>query len=239
MELIALLSDALQGAPWIALLAALGWGFASIWLSPCHLAGVPLVVGYLSTASSLPVRHGRLIIIFLFALGSLLSLIPVGGVTLLMSRVAGDLGFSSNYLVALLCIVAGLYLLGWLQFPWSGPGLRQLSSRRPHAALSLGLLFGIARALFFCLDCSTTENSLVTCRRWVRPANTIAHTVCHRPLHWSTVGRWFSRPCTSAGSTDSENGKVWLLADRPLVRFYYWEEASSSPVPNEYQPFTE
>ena len=102
------------------------------------------MVGYLSTAPRQPVRHDRLIIILLFALGSLLSLIPLGGVTLLMGRVAGDLGFSSNYLVAMLCIVAGLYLIGWLQFPWSGPGLRQPSSRWQGAALSLGLLFGIA-----------------------------------------------------------------------------------------------
>ncbi len=45
MELLAPLSDALAGTAWIAALASLGWGFASIWMSPCHFAGVPLVGG--------------------------------------------------------------------------------------------------------------------------------------------------------------------------------------------------
>jgi hypothetical protein len=45
MELVATLSQALSGAAVVAVLAAFAWGFASIWLSPCHLAGVPLVVG--------------------------------------------------------------------------------------------------------------------------------------------------------------------------------------------------
>lgn len=144
MELLGPLSEALSGTPWIAAAAALGWGFASIWMSPCHLAGVPLVVGYLSATSETPVRHGRAAVIIAFAIGTLLSLLPLGAVTLLLGRVAGDLGFSSNYLVALLCIAAGLYLLGWLPVPWSGRGLPRPNSRGPGTALWLGLVFGLA-----------------------------------------------------------------------------------------------
>lgn len=144
MELLAPLSDALAGTAWIAALASLGWGFASIWMSPCHLAGVPLVVGYLSATPDTLARHDRATVIVAFALGTLLSLIPLGLVTLLLGRVAGDLGISSNYLVALLCIAAGLYLLDWLPEPWSGRGLPRLASRGPCAALTLGLVFGLA-----------------------------------------------------------------------------------------------
>lgn len=143
MELLTPLSDALAGTGWIAALAALGWGFASIWLSPCHLAGIPLVVGYLSVAHGAPEPYRRARVILVFALGSLLSLLPLGLVALLLGRVAGDLGISSNYLVALICLAAGLYLLDWLPLP-AGPGLRRTASRGAWTALALGMVFGLA-----------------------------------------------------------------------------------------------
>ena len=144
MELLAPLSDALAGTGWIAALAALGWGFVSIWLSPCHLAGIPLVVGYLSVTDGAPDPYRRARVILAFALGSLLSLLPLGLVTLLLGRVAGDLGISSNYLVASLCLAAGLYLLDWLPPPWAGRGLPRPATRGPWTALGLGLIFGLA-----------------------------------------------------------------------------------------------
>jgi cytochrome c-type biogenesis protein len=140
-ELLAPLSDALSATLWLAALAALAWGFISIWLSPCHLAGVPLVVGYLAAAPQ--PQAGRATLIAAFAFGSLLSLIPLGAVTIALGRLAGDLGVSSNLLVALLCILAGLYLLDWLP-GWNARGLPQTASRGPAAAVLLGMLFGLA-----------------------------------------------------------------------------------------------
>jgi cytochrome c-type biogenesis protein len=147
MDLLGPLSEALSGTIWISSLAALAWGFASIWMSPCHLAGVPLVVGYLAATPDLgtgPDERRRSLVILAFALGVLLSLLPLGAVTLLLGRVAGDLGVPSNYLVAALCIAAGLYLLDWLPLSWSGRGLPQPRSRGPWAAIGLGLVFGLA-----------------------------------------------------------------------------------------------
>jgi hypothetical protein len=50
MDLVGPLSEALSGNDWISAPAVLAWGFASIWMSRRHLAGVPLVVGYLAAA---------------------------------------------------------------------------------------------------------------------------------------------------------------------------------------------
>jgi cytochrome c-type biogenesis protein len=140
------LTGALTGAAWIAILASFAWGLASIWLSPCHLAGVPLVVGYLAGGPTPQARPA--VVILAFALGVLVSLVPLGAVTLLLGRVAGDLGVSSNYLVAILCLLAGLYLLDWLPLGWlgrwRGAALPQTRSRGPAAALLLGLIFGLA-----------------------------------------------------------------------------------------------
>jgi cytochrome c-type biogenesis protein len=159
MTALATLSDALAGAPLLALPAAVTWGLASIWLSPCHLAGVPLIVGWLAAtpaAASVapagsgtpggPVRvgSGRAGIILAFGIGTLLSLIPLGAAALLLGRLAGDLGFSGNYLAAAFCIFGGLYLLDWLPLPQLGRGLPTPRSRGPWTALLLGLVFGLA-----------------------------------------------------------------------------------------------
>ncbi len=158
MELLPSLSAALSGAAPMAVLAAFAWGFASIWMSPCHLAGVPLVVGYLSGGPT-PERR-PVAIILAFALGVLVSLVPLGAATLLLGRVAGDLGISSNYPVAALCALVGLYLLDWLPLEGLGRwltrvfgggrggtgigGLPRTRTRGPAAALFLGLVFGLA-----------------------------------------------------------------------------------------------
>lgn len=155
MTALAVMADALGGAPLVALPAALAWGLASIWLSPCHLAGVPLVVGWLAAtpvavgpAGTPPspgvMRRHRLFIVLAFALGILLSLLPLGAIALLLGRLAGDLGFSGNWLAALLCLFGGLYLLDWLPLPSLGKGLPQPTRRGPWTALLLGLVFGLA-----------------------------------------------------------------------------------------------
>lgn len=157
MELLQSLSAALSGAAPVAVLAAFAWGFASIWMSPCHLAGVPLVVGYLAGGPTVQRRPTAAILAF--ALGVLASLVPLGAVTLLLGRVAGDLGISSNYPVAAICALAGLYLLDrlpleglwrWLTRVFGGGpgggmgGLPRTRTRGPAAALFLGLVFGLA-----------------------------------------------------------------------------------------------
>lgn len=147
MEWLQPLSQALSGAAWLAALAALAWGVASIWLSPCHLAGIPLLVGYLAGGAASP-QAPRLrrpwLIMLAFALGVLISLVPLGALTLWLGRIAGDLGIASHYLVAVLCLLAGLYLLDWLPLPWQGTGLPRPRSRGPLTALLLGLIFGLA-----------------------------------------------------------------------------------------------
>jgi cytochrome c-type biogenesis protein len=141
MELLAPLSDALGAAPWLAGTAAFVWGLLSIWLSPCHLAGIPLVVGYLAVGNAETAR--RWAIIVAFALGALGGLVPLAAVTLGMGRLVGDLGGWGSYLAAAACIAGGLYLLGALPLP-AGRGLPTPVRRGPGMAFLLGAAFGFA-----------------------------------------------------------------------------------------------
>ena len=136
------LSDAMNGAPWLALLAAAGWGVASLVLSPCHLASIPLVVGFIAERKDTTPRQAFGYAL-LFALGILTSIAAVGGITAAAGRMLGDVGPWAGYAVAAVLIVVGLHLLGLISLPWER-GLSLPRYQGKLAALLLGLIFGVA-----------------------------------------------------------------------------------------------
>ena len=74
------LTDALQGTPLIACSAAVIWGILSILLSPCHLASIPLIVGFIDGQGRISLRRAFLIST-LFAVGILITIAALGALT--------------------------------------------------------------------------------------------------------------------------------------------------------------
>jgi len=137
------LSRAIEGAPAWALLAAAAWGVLGIVLSPCHLAGIPLIVGFISEQGPVETRRA-FAISTLFAVGILVTIAVIGAVTSAAGRMLGDVGACGNYFVAGIFFVVGLHLLGVIPMPWSGAGKVGMKKKGLMAAFILGLVFGIA-----------------------------------------------------------------------------------------------
>ncbi|MGE5706956.1 MAG: cytochrome c biogenesis protein CcdA, partial [Bacteroidota bacterium] len=89
--LFAFLSEAVGGAPAIALFASLVWGVLSILLSPCHLASLPLIVGFIGSQEQMTPRRAFWTAT-LFSLGILITIAGIGVVTASLGRLAGDVG---------------------------------------------------------------------------------------------------------------------------------------------------
>jgi len=142
-ELFTRLSHAVEGAPLIALTAAVVWGILSIILSPCHLASIPLIVGFISEQGRVTVRRAFWTAT-LFAVGILITIATIGAITAAAGRMLGDVGRYGNYFVAVIFFVVALHLLGVIPMPWSGPGQVGLKRKGLLAAFILGLLFGVA-----------------------------------------------------------------------------------------------
>lgn len=137
------LTRAVEGAPGAALAASFAWGVLSILLSPCHLASIPLIVGFIGEQGRM--SAGRAFAIStLFATGNLITLALVGVITAAAGRMLGDIGAYGTCFIAAIFILVGLHLLGLIPMPWSGPGRIGLNRRGAVAAFILGLLFGIA-----------------------------------------------------------------------------------------------
>jgi cytochrome c-type biogenesis protein len=142
-QLFTALTHAVEGTPAIAVGAALVWGILSILLSPCHLASIPLIVGFIDEQGRISTRRAFLIST-LFAVGILITIGAIGAITAAAGRMMGDVGRWGNYFVAAIFFVVGLHLVGVIPLPWSGPGQVGMKRKGVLAAFILGLVFGIA-----------------------------------------------------------------------------------------------
>lgn len=142
-QLFTTLTRAVEGTALIALCAAFVWGVLSILLSPCHLASIPLIVGFIDEQGRISTKRA-LVISTLFAVGILITIAAIGAITAAAGRMMGDVGKYANYFVAIIFFVVGLQLLGVIPLPWTGHGQAGTRRKGMLAAFILGLVFGIA-----------------------------------------------------------------------------------------------
>jgi len=137
------LTQAVEGTAGIALGASFLWGVLSILLSPCHLASIPLIVGFIDQQGRITTRRAFWLST-VFASGILITIALIGLVTASLGRMMGDVGPWGNYFVAAIFFVVGLHLLDVIPMPFSGPSLGENRRKGLIAALVLGLVFGVA-----------------------------------------------------------------------------------------------
>lgn len=139
--LLTYLSEALAQSIFIAMLGAFLWGVSSILLSPCHLASIPLLVGFLTSRAGGD-RFCAVRLSLVFSLGILASIAVLGAATASAGRLLGDLGTTGNTAVALIFFLFGFYLMDLLPLNWNLPGTpTQLQGAL--GAFVFGSLFGI------------------------------------------------------------------------------------------------
>jgi len=92
------LSRAVEGSPAIALGASVVWGILSIILSPCHLASIPLIVGFISGQGRVSTARASGIAT-LFAVGILVTIAAIGAITAAAGRMMGtsDVGGTTSW----------------------------------------------------------------------------------------------------------------------------------------------
>lgn len=138
------LSYSLQSSVLISILASFIWGILSILLSPCHLSSIPLVVGFINGQGRMQVKRAFSISL-LFSFGILITIALIGLITGLMGKMLGDIGPYGNYIVAVILIIVGLYLLEIINIPFfNQPNQPMLKRKGLLGGFLLGLIFGVA-----------------------------------------------------------------------------------------------
>lgn len=138
------LNQALYTSVFLSLIASFLWGIFSILLSPCHLASIPLIIGFVNEQGKISTKRAFMISL-LFSVGILITIGLVGVITATLGRMLGDVGTIGNYFVAVIFFLVGLHLLDVIPMPFASkigqPGFKK---RGLLAAFILGLVFGIA-----------------------------------------------------------------------------------------------
>ncbi len=135
------LNNTLEQNIYFAVTASFIWGVLSVVLSPCHIASLPLIIGYINR-KGIPAVKTAFLNSLLFALGILITIAVIGLVTGLLGGLIGDIGSTGNYIVAFVFFAAGLYLLDVINPDWNFIHPERINSKGYMLAFLLGLLFG-------------------------------------------------------------------------------------------------
>ena len=143
-ELYSFLYGVFHGGSLWAYVAVFAWGILGMILSPCSIATIPLVVGYVGNTDA-PDFKSAFKISIVFSLGVFVNLAFLGGLLASAGLFLGGIDRYTNYIVAAAFLVFGLHLLGVVSIPWfrgsSGPTTQHTGMK---GALVLGMLSGLA-----------------------------------------------------------------------------------------------
>lgn len=142
-ELFARLGGALEGSALVALAAALVWGVLSVLLSPCHLATVPLIVGFVGGVGAGASRRRGVLVATAFAAGMFVALALVGALVAAAGQALHGARAWAGYAAAAMLLAAGLHLLDLLPLPITGLRPKAGARKGALAAFSIGLFLGI------------------------------------------------------------------------------------------------
>ncbi|MFC2034189.1 cytochrome c biogenesis CcdA family protein [Chloroflexota bacterium] len=139
--LFSAISEIIQTQGWLAFPACFLAGVISS-TSPCVLAMIPLIIGYVGGYAEGSQRKAiQYSLIFTF--GLTITFTILGIIAGFMGRLFGDVGDLWRYILPLVAILLGLYLLGLFNFN-IGISQRFMPKRKALAgALLMGLFFGI------------------------------------------------------------------------------------------------
>jgi len=132
--------------PWLGIAVVFLGGLLTA-SNPCVLAMIPLMMGFVAgQKESKPGPLHALGYSFVFVLGLSITFAALGMIAALAGRLYGDVSSAWSWVVAAVCLVMGLHLMGVLKFTIPMPFEVKPRTRGALGALVLGLLFGVVSA---------------------------------------------------------------------------------------------
>jgi cytochrome c-type biogenesis protein len=115
----------------------------SVLFSPCHLASIPLIVGYVGGQEKMVHPRQAGLYSVLFTSGLFLTIAFIGIICALLGRMLGDVGNYWQILVGIILIWVALGMLGVEKCSLSGSLLYKLNLKGMFGAFVLGLAYGV------------------------------------------------------------------------------------------------
>lgn len=119
------------------------WGMVSVLFSPCHLASIPLIIGYVGGQNHLVEGRKAILYAIVFTTGLFITIAVVGLVCSLLGRMLGDVGPYWTIAIGLLLIWVALDMLGIAKCSLPRGILSRLTIKGLSGAFILGLAYGV------------------------------------------------------------------------------------------------
>lgn len=120
------------------------WGMISVLFSPCHLASIPLIVGYVGGQNTLIEGRRATLFAVVFTIGLFITIAAIGVICSLLGRMLGDVGSYWTIVVGLILLWVALDMLGVAKCSLPGGGLMaKFTLKGLSGAFILGLAYGI------------------------------------------------------------------------------------------------
>ncbi len=133
----------MMGGMAVAALGCFLWGMISVLFSPCHLASIPLIIGYVGGQNELVEGRRAAVYSILFTTGLFITIALIGVVCAMLGRMLGDVGPWWTILIGAVLIWVALDMLGVAKCSLGGSLMGRLRVRGMGGAFVLGLAYGV------------------------------------------------------------------------------------------------
>jgi cytochrome c-type biogenesis protein len=133
----------ISGGTFFAAVGCFIWGMISVLFSPCHLASIPLIVGYVGGQQKMVHPRQAGVYSVLFTSGLFISIALIGIICAMLGRMLGDVGDYWQILIGIILIWVAMGMLGVEKCSISGNLLYRLNLRGLSGAFVLGLAYGV------------------------------------------------------------------------------------------------
>ena len=133
----------MTGSFGLALAGSFLWGMVSVLLSPCHLASIPLMVGYVAGQKTLVEGKHAAGYAAVFSSGLFISIALVGIICSALGKMLGDISPYWSIPIGVVFILLGLSLIGISVCRLPSGNMGRFQMRGYAGAISLGLMYGI------------------------------------------------------------------------------------------------
>lgn len=128
------------------LAAAVGcfsWGMVSVLFSPCHMASIPLIIGYVGGQNTILNEREAVPYALVFTCGLFITIAIIGFVCILLGRMMGDVGPYWTLILGAILLWVAMDMLGIAKCKMPGNSLSRLQIKGLPGAFLLGLAYGV------------------------------------------------------------------------------------------------
>ncbi len=141
-EIFLVINNWMNGGLVVAAVGCFAWGVVSVLFSPCHMASIPLIIGYVGGQKSILAGRQAMPYAVLFTLGLFITIAVVGVICLLLGRMLGDVGPYWTVLLGVILIWVSIDMLGIAKCAMPN-FIGRLQFQGLTGAFILGLAYGI------------------------------------------------------------------------------------------------